>query len=61
MATNKQFPANYLLRSPASGEGHRLVGSSLEVVMDKFGTLVSPNCHNFVSELKYFCVVEWEL
>ena len=28
MATNKQFLANYLLKSPASGENHHLVGSS---------------------------------
>ena len=31
MATNKQFLANYFLKSPSNG--HLLVGSSLEVVM----------------------------
>jgi hypothetical protein len=54
MATNKQFLADYLLKSPANVEGHHLVGSSLEVVMDKFSTLVSPNCCNFVSRSKRF-------
>ena len=41
MAASKQFLANYLLKSPASGENHHLVGSSLEVVMDK-STLLCP-------------------
>ena len=44
MATIKQFLADYLFKSPASGENHQLVGSSLEVVMDKFSTLASSNC-----------------
>ena len=54
MAASKQFLANYLLKSPASGESHHLVGSSLEVVMDKFNTLASPNYRNFVSRSKRF-------
>ena len=44
MATSKQSLVNCLLKSPASGENHQLVGSSLEVVMDKFNNLVSSNC-----------------
>jgi hypothetical protein len=54
MAASKQFLADYLLKSPANVEGHHLVGSSLEVVMDKFSTLASPNCRNFVSGSKHF-------
>ena len=49
MATNKQLLVDYLLKSPANIEGHHLVESSLEVVMDKFNTLASPNCCSFVS------------
>jgi hypothetical protein len=49
MAASKQFLADYLLKSPTNVEGHHLVGSFLEVVMDKFSTLVSLNCRNFVS------------
>ena len=44
MATSKQFLADYLLKSLASGKNHHLVGSYLEVVMDKFNILASPNC-----------------
>ena len=36
MVASKQLLADYLLRSPTIGESHHLVGSSLEVVMDKF-------------------------
>ena len=54
MATSKTFIADYLLKSPSNGEGHYLVGSSMEVVMDKFSTLASPNCCNFVSGSKRF-------
>jgi hypothetical protein len=54
MAASKQFLADYFLRSPTVGEGHHLVGSSLEVVMDKFSTLAFPNCRNFVSGSKCF-------
>src|ERR1700737_852172 len=54
MAANKQFLADYLLKSPASGDKHHLVGSSLKVVIDKFNTLASPNCRNFVSGSKRF-------
>ena len=54
MAASKQFLANYLLKSPASGESHHLVGSSLDVVMDKFNTLASPTYRNFVSRSKRF-------
>ena len=54
MALSKQFLVDYLLKYSASGENHHLVGSSSEVVMDKFSTLASPNCRNFVSGSKYF-------
>ena len=54
MAANKKFLADYFLKSPSNGEGHHLAGSSLEVVMDKFSTLASPNCRNFVSGSKGF-------
>jgi len=40
---------------------HHRNGSSLEMVMDKFTTLVSPNCHNFVSWSNVSCVMEWTL
>ena len=54
IATSKTFLAYYLLKSPSNGEGHHLAGSSLEVVMDKFSTLASQNCRNFVSGSKRF-------
>jgi hypothetical protein len=54
LAASKQFLADYLLKSPANVEDHHLVGSSLEVVMDKFSVLASPNCRNFVSGSKRF-------
>lgn len=55
MTKSKQFSADYLLRSPTYiGESHHLVGLLLEVVMDKFNTLASPNCCNFMSESKRF-------
>ena len=53
-ASSKKFLADYLLKSPLNGDGHHLAGSSLEVVMDKFNTLASPNCGNFVSNSKRF-------
>ena len=54
MAMRKRFLADYLLKSPSNGEGHHLVGSSLEIVMDKFSTLAFLNCRNFVSGSKRF-------
>ena len=33
---------------------HLMYGASLEVVMDKFSTLASPNCRNFVAGSKHF-------
>ena len=54
MPSSKKFLADYLLKSPSNGEGHHLAGSSLEVVMDKFSTLASPNYRNFVSGSKRF-------
>lgn len=35
MAVSKNFLVDYLLKSLKVGEGHHLVGSSLEVAMDK--------------------------
>ena len=54
LGASKIFLADYLLKSPTVGEGHQLVGSSLEMVMDKFSLLASPNCCNFVSGSKRF-------
>ena len=54
MATSKQLLADYLFKSPANVEGHHLVRSSLEVVMDKFNTLASSNYRNFVFGSKCF-------
>jgi hypothetical protein len=54
MTTSKQFLADYLLKFPTNVKDHHLVGSSLQVVMDKFNTLASPNCRNFVSGSKRF-------
>ena len=54
MAANKKFLADYLLKSPSNDEGHHLAGLLLEVVMDKFNTIASPNYHNFVSGSKRF-------
>ena len=54
MVVSKLFLANYLLESLASGEGHHLVDSSLEVVMDKFIIFVSPNCCNLIFGSKHF-------
>ena len=49
MAASKRFLANYLLKTPASGENHHLGGSFLEVVMDKFNAFASPNCSMWLS------------
>ena len=46
MAASEKFLADYLLKCPASDESHHLVGSSLEMVIDKFNTLAFPNCRN---------------
>ena len=54
MAASKKFLVDYLLKSPSNGEGYYLAGSLLEVVMDKFSTLASPNCRNIVSGSKCF-------
>ena len=54
MAASKKFLVDYLLKSPACGEGQNFVGSSLEVVMDMFNILASPNYHNFVSGSTHF-------
>ena len=59
MATNKQFLSNYLLETPSNCKGHHSAGLSLEVVMDIFIILTSPDCHNFVSSRRVLFVVEW--
>ena len=41
-------------KSPSNDEVLHLTSSSLEVVMNRFSTLTSSNCHNFVSNLKHF-------
>lgn len=48
MEMNKQFLIYYLLNSPINGKAHHMVGLLLEVVIDKFTTLASPNCRDFV-------------
>lgn len=45
---------NILFKFPSNGEGYHLANSSLEVVMDKFSTLASPNCRNFILVSKSF-------
>ena len=54
MAASKQFLSYHLFESHWNLEGYYLVGSSLEVVMDKFTTLASLNCRNFVVGSKWF-------
>jgi hypothetical protein len=54
MAASKKFLVDYLLKSPSNNGGHHLAGKLLEVVMDKFRILASPNCRNFVSGSKCF-------
>lgn len=54
MAASKQFLFDYILKSPTNVEGTCLEGSSLEMVMDKFIALTSPNYCNFVSSSKSF-------
>jgi hypothetical protein len=54
MRASRQFLTSYLLKSPSNGEGHHLVGSSLDVVMNKFNILTFPNYCNFVSGFKHF-------
>ena len=52
MAASKQFLADHLLKSPVSGEIHHLVGSFLEMVIDKFSTLAAPNCLMWLSSTR---------
>ena len=54
MVANKKHLADYVLKPPWQGEGHHLEGAPLEVVMEKFTTLASPKCQNFVFGSKYF-------
>jgi hypothetical protein len=54
MASNKKILTDYRLKSPSNSKGHHLVGSSLEVVINKFSTLASLYCRNFVSGSRRF-------
>ena len=59
MTSSKQFSPHYLLQSPTNNERrHHLIGSSLEIVMDKFSALTFPNSHDFVFWSKRF-VLSW--
>lgn len=58
IATSNQFLADNILESPSNSEGYHLIGSSLEVVMDKYSKLASPSCRNFVSDSKRFVCSE---
>ena len=54
MAPNNIFLVDSLLEFPSNSERHHLACSSLKVVMDKFSTLASPNCCNFILGSKRF-------
>ena len=54
MLASKQFLIDYILKSPMLGANNHLHGISLEVAMDKFSTLASPNYMNFVTDSKCF-------
>jgi hypothetical protein len=54
MAVSKKILTDYLSKSPSNDGGHHLASKSLEVVIDKFSILASPNCRNFVSGSKCF-------
>ena len=43
MVASNQFLVDYLLKSPTNDEGDHLEDSSLEMVLDKYTTFVSPN------------------
>ena len=71
MALSEQVLPHYLLKSLTNNaralylsmttyndEHHHLIGSSLEVVMDKFSVLAFPNCHDFMFYSKQF-VLGW--
>lgn len=53
MAASKQFLVDFILKSPHLGEDNDLHGALLEVGMDKFSTVASFNCMNFVVGLKW--------
>ena len=54
VATSKQFLVEYLFTSPSNGERHHLANLTLEVVVNKFSIFSSPNCCNFILDLKHF-------
>jgi hypothetical protein len=54
MATSRNFFSDYTLKTPTLGEKHHIQGISLKNVMDKFATLSSPNCRNFVASARRF-------
>jgi hypothetical protein len=49
MAASKHFLFDYLLKTLILGEKHHIHGTSLKNVIDKFTTLSSTNCRNFVA------------
>ena len=51
---SKQFLVEYILKSPLPREENHFHGVSLEIVVDKFSTLASPNYINFLADSKYF-------
>lgn len=54
MTESKKFLVDFILKSPLPRQKNHLHGASLEVVMDKFSTLASPNYKNFVVGFKQF-------
>lgn len=53
------FLAYYLLKLLSTCKGNHLVGSSLDLLMDKFNSLASPNYQNLVSRSKIFVYSGW--
>lgn len=49
MAASKHFVANYILELFLQGQKNHLHGTSVEVVMQNFSTMASPNCRSFVA------------
>jgi hypothetical protein len=52
MATGKQFLIDYLLKTFTPKKKHLFQGASLDVIMDKFATLVLSKVRNFWARLK---------
>lgn len=54
VATTKHFLADWLLKTLSNGDNHHLHEAFLEIDMERFTTLASPNNINFVLGLKRF-------